>query len=751
MSRLGCTRVGAAAALSTAAGVWLLAAGPSARPAAEERLSFQTSGPWSPRTNLNGDVAMVYGIGPRMPANIETWQQHGYIIHVMTGVAWGQYQDYLNGAYDGERHWDQAQVQSDGKQILHGGNANIPYISPGENYGKYLALGVKRALDAGAQAIHLEEPEFWARGGWEENFKREWKAYYHEDWQAPDSSPDAQYRASKLKYYLYRRALGQIFDFAKEYGKTNHRTIRCYVPTHSLVNYAQWRIVSPESSLLEVGADGYIAQVWTGTSRTPNLYEGQRKERTFETAFLEYGAMQNLVRASGRRVWYLNDPIEDNPNHDWEDYRTNWESTLTASLLQGEVWHYEIMPWPDRVFNSQHPLRTVASGRSVQQQEQTPIGTGLGGFGRGDSTVQRVGIPKPYETELQTVITALGDMKQAGTRWENAGTTGVGVLISDTMMFQRAAPNPSDANLGSFFGLAMPLVKRGVPVDPVQIESAVSPGFLDRYKLLLLTYEGQKPPKPEFHDALAKWVRAGGALVVVDDDSDSYNAVREWWNTAPRAYPGPRHHLFEVLGLSAGVTGLHKVGRGVVIREALSPAAITYQASGAEAVRAAARTAASAVKLAWKETNSLVLGRGPYVIAAGLDESLPEARPFVLRGRYLNLFDPKLDVQTDIAVAPGTRLLLLDLNSARSRDFQVLAAACRVRDEVVEGKTLRFRADGIGNTNAVAAIAAPGAPAEVLVDGKPLEAANYDYSQHLLRLRFANSTDPVAIEVRLSK
>ncbi len=41
---------------------------------------------------------MVYGIGPRMPGNIETWQQHGYITHVMTGVAWGQYQDYLNGA-----------------------------------------------------------------------------------------------------------------------------------------------------------------------------------------------------------------------------------------------------------------------------------------------------------------------------------------------------------------------------------------------------------------------------------------------------------------------------------------------------------------------------------------------------------------------------------------------------------------------------------------------------------------------------
>jgi len=181
------------------------------------------------------------------------------------------YQDYLNGQLDGQDHWDQAQKEADGKLILHGGNRNVPYISPGENYGRYLTLGVKRALDAGAAAIHLEEPEFWARGGWEENFKREWKAYYHEDWQPPDSSPDAQYRASKLKYYLFRRALSQIFDFAREYGREHHREIRCYVPTHSLINYLHWKIVSPESSLIDVGA--------TDTSR--RFGPGPREPRMF--------------------------------------------------------------------------------------------------------------------------------------------------------------------------------------------------------------------------------------------------------------------------------------------------------------------------------------------------------------------------------------------------------------------------------------------------------------------------------------
>ena len=251
--------------------------------------------------------------------------------------------------------------------------------------------------------------------------------------------------------------------------------------------------MSPESSLLDVGADGYIAQVWTGTSRTPNVYNGVTKQRTFETAFLEYGALQNIARSSGKRIWYLNDPIEDNPNHSWVDYRTNWESTLTASLLQPGVARYEVLPWPERIFGpkSMHPV-----------SEQTEA----------DPNPEKSLIPKQYETELQTVFHALNEMEQpaSAVRWESAGTQGIGVLVSDTLMFQRVAPEPSDENLGQFYGLALPLLMRGMPVEPVQIESAYSKsaaGFLNPYKLLLLTYDGQKPPSPKFHSALAAWVR----------------------------------------------------------------------------------------------------------------------------------------------------------------------------------------------------------------------------------------------------
>ena len=199
---------------------------------------------------------MVYGIGPKLPGLVTSWRDHGYIVDLMTGVAWGGYQDYLEGKFDGTNTGTRRRPTSQASASSTAAITTVPYISPGEDYGRYLTVGVQRALDLGAQAIYLEEPEFWARSGWEENFKREWKAYYHEDWQSPDSSPDAQYRASKLKYYLYRRALAQVFDFVSAYGKAHGRTIPCYVATHSLINYANWQIVSPESSLIDVGASG---------------------------------------------------------------------------------------------------------------------------------------------------------------------------------------------------------------------------------------------------------------------------------------------------------------------------------------------------------------------------------------------------------------------------------------------------------------------------------------------------------------
>jgi hypothetical protein len=743
---------------------------------ARERTCFQTHARWEPMLQLRSDVAVCYGIDNSLPERIAQWKAQGYIPHLMTGVSWGQYQDYLYGRFDGVPHVDEAQKDRDGKIISHGGDVyylspgesylgyidtdlqmhgDVHYMSPGENYGKFLCQGVKRAMDAGALAIHLEEPEFWVRGGYSEGFKREWKSYYHEDWIAPHTSPDAQYRASLLKYYLYRRALKQVFDFVKAENARTGRQVKCYVPTHSLINYAHWKIVSPESSLIEVGADGFIAQVWTGTARTPNVYRGDRRERTFEAAFFEYGAMMNVVQASGGRVWFLNDPIEDDPNHSWTDYRTNWESTLTASLLWPQVWRFEVMPWPERIFHGRYPRSERGrrergerkEGKRVNPQPIPPAyGTELKGLiAKLMNFFRYQPIPPAYATELLTVITALNDLEQTDIAWD-CGTRGIGVVVSDTMMFQRGDPNPSDPDLGSFYGLAMPMVKHGIPAVPAQLENATIPGALKDHRVLLMTYEGMKPMKPEVHMALAAWVRQGGALVFVDDDRDPYHAVRAWWNDTSKgmSYRTPREHLFEQLGVAKDARpGTHKVGAGRLVYDASSPAGLTHRRDGADHVCGLVRRACEAIGLSYKETNHLALRRGPYVIAAGLDESMGGA-PHTLQGHFINLFDARLPILESVTLAPGSRFFLLDLDHARETKPKpaVLASACSVLgEEAAPDGSFRFYAEGPEKVDAVVRVFLSAAPSEVRLDDHPLarDAWTWDAASETMLLRFPNA------------
>jgi hypothetical protein len=685
-----------------------------------ERTCFQTGAGWSAVADLRSDVVLVYGIDPGLPQRIQTWRDRGYRIHVMTGVSWGNYQDYLYGRFDGVNHEDEAQTDRAGNKVSHGGD--VYYMCPGTNYGKFLCQGIQRALNAGAEAIHLEEPEFWVHSGYEEGFKREWRSYYGKAWRPPHSSVDAQWHSSKLKYFLYRRALQQVFDYVHDYNRRTGRSVRCYVATHSLPSYSHIRIVSPESSLARLnGCDGYIAQVWTGTARIPNMYRGQFRERTFETAFLEYGAMMNLVRGTDRRVWFLNDPVEDNPDHDWNDYRVNWESTMVASLLQPEVWRFEVAPWPERVFGGRYPAQ-------AKPEDRQPM-------------------PPTYATEVQTIMNALNDMNQRRVEWY-CGTTGIGLLISDSLMFERGDPSPSDPNMSHLYGLALPLLKRGMPVTPVQLENVTLPNYLKGFRILLLSYHGMKPLTPDVHRSLAAWVKRGGVLVVCDDDTDPYNAVREWWNSDGRHCRTPREDLFAQLGLAGRASSqMMNVGKGGVIWMHENPAGLAANPEGDARLVATMKQAAAHAKLEWRETNYLLLRRGPYILAAGLDESVA-GEPKTIRGRLVNLFDPELRVQEAVTLAPGSRFFLIDLDAMRSRQPQVIASACKALPGKHGTRSLSLTVEGVVNTPAELLLRVPAAPHSVTLAGQPLTSFRYSAEDRLLLIYFTNEAKPRELAVK---
>lgn len=695
------------------------------------KTTFQTSREWRPTIDNRADAAMIYGVGgnpsdrsKRVPfeERVQSWRDRGYTAHFMTGIAWGEYQDYFTGKWDGRWHLDEGQVQRNGDTIWHG--RLVPYIVPSQNYLDYLKeRHVKRVIDAGIDAIFMEEPEFWARAGYSEAFKREWKNYYGFDWRPQHESPENTYLSSKLKYQLYYNALKEVFTFAKEYGKSKGIDVKCYVPTHSLVNYSQWMIVSPEASLASLPCvDGYIAQVWTGTSREPNFFDGKRRERVFETAFLEYGSMESMTAPTGRKMFFLTDPIEDWPR-DWADYKRNYQATFTAQLLYPQIADYEVMPWPERIYEGLY--RTSPDSDEKER------------------------IPRHYSTQMQVMINALNSMP--ATHTQVSGSQGVSVLMANSLMFQRFPTHAGyeDPQLANFYGQALPLLKRGVPVKTVHIENLGYEKALADTKVLLMSYSNMKPLEAQAHAHIARWVRAGGTLVYSGRDDDPFQTVQEWWNTGGNAYAAPADHLFEQMGIPAAAPeGEYRYGKGTVriLRADPKEFVLTAGSDGrlVDAVKRLYEEKARAGKLEFK--NSFYLERGVYDLAAVLDESV-SGEPYVIEGDLIDLFDPALPVCTSRTVRPGEQALLLNIGRVKNkRQPQVLAAASRTYDEKSDKRSYSFVAKSPVNTTNVSRVLLPAQPVSVTVNGEEkLNENAWDARTRTYLLQFENDPDGVAV------
>lgn len=681
------------------------------------KTTFQTGSGWKEILDNRADAVMVYG-PHNLEKRLESWREKGYKTDFMTGIAWGSYEDYFTGKWDGVTHYDEGQVRMDGTMVNH--SPTVPYIVPTLNYIKYFKEQViEKVIDAGITDIFLEEPEFWAFSGYSESFKREWQDYYGSPWEPQDASPEATYLSNKLKYHLYYRALQECFTYAKEYGRSKGMDVRCYVPTHSLINYSQWQIVSPEASLASLDClDGYIAQVWTGTSRTPIHYNGEARERVFETAFYEYGCMSSMTAPTGRKMFFLTDPIED-MERDWADYKRNYEATFTAQLLHPQTASYEVMPWPERIYGGLYSV-------SPDSDEVAPI-------------------PADYATQMQVMINTLNFMPQSGAKV--SGSRGIGVLMANSLMFQRFPTHEGydDPELSNFFGLALPMLQKGIPAQIVHIENLGFKEALRDTKILLMTYSNMKPLDPQAHAYLEKWVRSGGTLVYSGRDDDPFQEVKEWWNSDGNAFQAPSDHLFSLMGIGAGAPeGTYRHGRGKVVILRQDPKEYVLS-EGGDAPLLAAVADNYKGKLEFK--NSFLLRRGPYVISAALKESVSD-EPLRISGRFVDLYDPALPVLDGKAVSPGTQSLLFDLSKVRKGKPCIVASAARAYGASAGRKVFSFVEKGPAKTQCVTRVYLPWKPSSVLLDGKEsFSDDRWDEGSHTYLISHPNIPGGVSITI----
>ena len=125
----------------------------------------------------------------------------------------------------------------------------------------------------------------------------------------------------------------------------------------------------------------------------------------------------------------------------------------------------------------------------------------------------------------------------------------IGVLLSDSAQWQRETPFASD--LDGLFGLSVPLLQRGTPVQIASLERADSADYLKSFRTLLLSYDFQKPLDARTQAGLTAWVKKGGSLILFGG-SDPYNQIATgWWQKAGKN--SPNDALLETLGLKAGL------------------------------------------------------------------------------------------------------------------------------------------------------------------------------------------------------
>ena len=689
--------------------------------AQDVKTTFQTGSGWKPTIDVRSDAVMVYGIQGKpvkdFQSRVESWRKQGYTTHFMTGIAWGSYRDYFSGKWDGKQHMDEGQKDVKGDTILH--NPGTPYIVPTLNYLTYFKeTQLKPVIDEGISEIFLEEPEFWAYAGYSESFKREWEEYYGFPWRAQHLSAENTYLSNKLKYHLYYRALDETFTYAKEYGRKKGLDVKCYVPTHSLINYSMWHIVSPEASLASMkNCDGYIAQVWTGTSRVPNYFNGKYKERVFETAFLEYGSMESMTRPTGRKMFFLTDPIED-AKKDWVDYKRNYQATFTAQLLYPQIADYEVMPWPARIYEGLYRV-------SANSDEKARI-------------------PRFYSTQMQIMINTLNSMPLSKNKV--SGSQGISVLMANSLMFQRSlepVEGYEDPQLSNFFGLALPLLKRGIPVSITHLENT---GYADTWKdvkVLLMTYSNMKPLDPKAHQDLADWVKNGGVIVYCGRDNDPYQRVLEWWNQNGNTYTAPSQHLFQLMQMPENAEeGTYTYGKGRVYVVRQNPKEFVMQTGGDKFLLKTIEQAYG--KLDYK--NHFYLERDPYVLASVVDESDISSEPLQLRGNYINLFDPKLPCLKQQTVKPGEQTFLFNIDKANKKQPQVLASASRQYDEVIGKRSYSFTAKSPAETDNVMRVLLPREPRDIKASTSPFT-SEWDADTHTLLLRFENNPDGIQVKI----
>ncbi|MFI4912358.1 MAG: hypothetical protein ACIAQZ_11890 [Sedimentisphaeraceae bacterium JB056] len=612
----------------------------------DSKTFFQTNKEYDRQLDFSTDAVVLHPHNILPHNNIrmhDSWKGKADVIGRMFFSDSDDLNEYWKGLWDGESHTDETEVDSEGNTVMCSGIR--PYMLPTEGWIKYLIdKKVRPSLDNGVNAVLPEEPLAHTFSGYEDAFKLIYEKYYNTKWQGENSSAIAYYKTAYLKSVLYNNLETTLAEFTKQYASENNKNIDFVVPVHSIFSNKATNIVAPLGlSLKNDDFDGYIGQVWTGPINWALKNYNSDEKSFFTSAIVLYDYFAQLVIGTDKKMWLLVDPVEDDPNHDWEDFKSWYQQCTVAMLMMTDIDSYEIMPWPERVFLN----NTFTPGIEDNAQELVPAG---------------------YLKQILSVTQVLQDVRLGGD-WLSCNSQGqIGIAVADSTMWQKN----EEVILDGLYGLRLPLLHKGILASNFIMERLADVEYTKRFSVIVVSYKDFKPYEQWMNELLIEWVSNGGVLVVIGHESDELDREESfWWKD--KGLDSPTDALLDGFGfeLDAGSWGY---GEGEVVY---------YKETPSDYVDVVSK-AASLTNNVTEQSGYFAVRRGDFVIAYSQTEQ------YLLDGLFVNVFEENLSLQNGINLEPGQYGIFKDVSSKLNDVPCVLHTTYRLMKEKYFDDVLHF-------------------------------------------------------------
>ena len=601
---------------------------------------FQTASFYDPLLAVDVDFVVVHSGAER----IKSWIDVGYPVGRMFFADSDDGRDYTSGRWDGVNRIDDAEHNVAGEVIECAGVR--PYMLPTDKWIEYLKGKVDISIDAGVTAIFPEEPLAHIFSGYEASFKPLWEQRYGMSWQPQNESAYATFLTGQLKNELYIKLERELLLHTKQRAKELGKDISFIVPIHSLYSNMASQLVAPLGTSSEIGnIDGYVGQIWTGpVNWALGNYAGSDKS-FFSSAYALYDYFVQLVIKTDKKLWLLVDPVEDDPDHKWDEFRQWYEYCVVSMLFMKDIDRYEIMPWPDRIF--------------------------LDGYSTGGGTPA----PQSYRRQLLSVTQVLQDIPLGGRylleNGDDNDSPKIAVAVSDMLMWQSGVRE----RITGVYGQLLPLIRRGVSVCSFPIERYADKEYMNGFDIIVLSYQYQIPLKPEFHDAIKEWVGQGGTLVLLGEKPNALAETKDfWWHK--QGYDCPLKHLLSTMGYAN--KNMWQSGKGYVVYDKVSPAEFAKSKSACEKYINIISQASKRIGRKLYTPGYFYMERGDYIIAQAETSSLKVNRSVI------DVFNTDSQIKSSIELQPGqcglykdaTRFLAASVPSVLHATHRLVDSSC---------------------------------------------------------------------------